>query len=89
MGYLEEKGLPQRRIPLPLGEFELQDGVIYHLRKLPGQVLHQLVVPRELRRQALRFARVSTTAAHPGIHQSYVKLRDHYYFPNMLREVIM
>lgn len=29
MGYLEERGLPRRRIPLPLGEFELQNGVIY------------------------------------------------------------
>ena len=83
--YLEEQALPRHRIPLALGEFELKDGVLYHVRQLPERVIHQLVVPKVLRLVALKLAHASL-AAHPGVYRTYCKLRDLFYFPNLLRE---
>ncbi|XP_063599491.1 uncharacterized protein LOC134775811 [Penaeus indicus] len=48
--YLEEKAVPRRKLPLPLEEFELINGILYHVRHLLDLLLHQLVIPRELRR---------------------------------------
>ncbi|ROT73942.1 zf-CCHC and Asp protease 2 and rve domain containing ing protein [Penaeus vannamei] len=85
--YLEERNLPRRRLPLTLEEFELRDGVLYHVRHLPDRVLHQLVVPKTLRGSAMHLAHSSATAGHPGVYRTYCKLRDYFYFPNMLAAV--
>jgi len=85
--YLEERSLPKRKLPLALDEFSLQNGVLYHIRELPGHVVHQLVVPRSLRAAALKLAHDSAFASHPGVFRTYQKLRDLFYFPNMLRDV--
>nr|XP_027235388.1 uncharacterized protein LOC113826699 [Penaeus vannamei] len=85
--YLEERNLPRRRLPLTLEEFELRDGVLYHVRHLPDRVLHQLVVPKILRGSAMHLAHSSATAGHPGVYRTYCKLRDYFYFPNMLAAV--
>ena len=82
--YLKEERVPRRRLPLPLGEFELRDNVLYHLRHLPEGLVKQLVIPRELRSVALEHTHSAPTAAHPGVFRTYHRLRDMYYFPNML-----
>lgn len=87
VAFLEEKATPRRKSPLPLDEFELQNGVLYHVRTLPDRIVSQLVVPRQLRRSAITLAHSSPLAAHPGVYRTFVKLKDLFYFPNMLRDV--
>jgi len=87
INYLEEKNLPKKKIPLTLDEFTLQDGVLYHLRQFPTHAVHQLVVPKVLRKAALKLAHDSSFASHPGIFRTYQKLKDLFYFPNMMRDV--
>jgi len=87
IAYLEEKAVPNRKPPRPLEEFDLQNGVLYHVRTLPDRIVSQLVVPRQLRRSALKLAHSSPIAAHPGVFRTFVKLKDMFYFPNMLRDV--
>jgi len=84
--FLEERAVPQQRPPLPLDEFELRNGVLYRLRHLPERIVEQLVVPRTLRKDAIKIAHASPIAAHHGIYRTYNKLRDLFYFPNMLGE---
>lgn len=85
--YLEEIRVPRRRFPLPLEEFELMDGLLYHVRILPERVLQQLVIPRSLRDVALQLVHNDRSAAHPSIFRTYCRLRDRFYFPKMLSEV--
>jgi len=87
IAYLRERRPPRRRLPLPLEEFEMRDGLLYHTRLLNGRILQQLVIPRALREEALKQAHGSEDAAHPGIFRTYCKLRDQYYFPQMLATV--
>ncbi|XP_037783488.1 uncharacterized protein LOC119579649 [Penaeus monodon] len=87
IGYLEERTLPHRRLPLSLEEFELRDGVLYHVHHLPDRVLHQLVVSKTLRGSAMHLAHEGATAGHPRVYRTYCKLRDYFYFPNMLAAV--
>lgn len=79
INYLEEKTLP-KKILLTLDEFTLQDGVLYHLRQFPTLAVHQLVVPRVLRKAALKLAHDSSFASHPGIFRMYQKLKDLFTF---------
>jgi len=84
--YLEERAVPRRKLPLPLEEFELINGILYHVRHLPDRLLHQLVIPRELRDVALKLVHSSPLGAHSGVYRTYCKIRDLFYFPNLLRE---
>lgn len=85
VAFLEEKATPQRS-PL-LDEFELQNGVLYHVRPLPDKIVGQLVVLRQIRRSAITLAHSSPLADYPGVYRTFVKLKDMFYFPNMLRNV--
>lgn len=46
----------------------------------------QIVIPRTLRAEALKYAHSDPTAAHPGIFRTYCRLRERIYFPGMLAE---
>ncbi|ROT63020.1 putative armadillo repeat-containing protein 8 [Penaeus vannamei] len=82
--YLEEGRLPPRRIPLPLDQFELRDRVLYHVKSDNERALLQLVIPRSLRGAALDAVHAVPSAGHQGVHRTYQRLRDHFYFPGML-----
>lgn len=81
--YLQEKAVPRRK--LPLNEFELKDGGLFHARHLPDKILHR-VIPRELGRAALKVAHASVITAQPRVYRTYCKLWDLFYFPNMFQE---
>ena len=83
--YLEGRTIPKQRIPAAVDEFELVDGVLYHLKKLPDKVIHQLVVPKSLHKDALKIAHSSVLSAHPGIFRTFCKLTQLFYFQNMLQ----
>lgn len=87
IAYLRERRPPRRRLPLPLEEFKMQDGLLYHTRLLTGRILQHLVIPRTLREEALKQAHGSEDAAHPSIFRTYCKLWDQYYFLQMLATV--
>jgi len=82
--FLEGSALPQKRLPTFLDEFELKDGVLYHLKVCSDKIIHRLVIPKTLQKEAIRISHDSTIAAHPGIFRTYHKLKEHYYFQNML-----
>ncbi|XP_063604147.1 uncharacterized protein LOC134779795 [Penaeus indicus] len=82
-----ERRAPRRRLPFPLDEFELRDGLLYHNRVLQERVIQQLVIPRSLRGKVLELVLGDRSAAHPGVFRTYCRLRDRYYFPQMLSEV--
>ncbi|XP_037797781.1 uncharacterized protein LOC119592966 [Penaeus monodon] len=65
--FLEGKKLRRRALPAPLQEFELDDGVLYHLKSLPALIIRQVCVPHSLQSQALHLAHDHPTAAHPGL----------------------
>ncbi|ROT85279.1 putative armadillo repeat-containing protein 8 [Penaeus vannamei] len=82
--YLEEGRLPPRRIPLPLDQFELRDRVLYHVKSNNERAMLQLVIPRSLCGAALDAVHAVPSAGHQGVHRTYQRLRDHFYFPGML-----
>ncbi|XP_037773238.1 uncharacterized protein LOC119568908 [Penaeus monodon] len=69
--YLEERAVPRRKLPLPLEEFELINGILYHVRHLPERLLHPLVIPRELVMFALKLVHSSPLGAHSGVYRTY------------------
>ncbi|XP_047479447.1 uncharacterized protein LOC125032394 [Penaeus chinensis] len=85
--YLEEIRVPRRRLPLPLEEFELRDGLLYHVRILPERVFSSWSFPGLLSYVALQLVHKDRSDAHPGICRTHCRLRDRLYFPQMLAEV--
>lgn len=83
--FLEGKGLPRARIPASLDDFELKDGVLYHVRDIPSGLVSQLVLPPKVRNAAMKIVHSSSTAAHPGVYRTYKRLQDYYWFPNALQ----
>ena len=86
IGYLEGGKLPKSRTSSPLDEFEVSEGILYHVKPLPDRILKRVVVPRQLYASALRLAHNSPLATHPGIFRTYSKLKGMFYFSNMLSQ---
>jgi len=85
--YLEGGNLPTKKLPLPLADFELKEGVLYRLKNLPDRIVYQLVVPVTLRNSALKASHLPPLASHPGIHRTFQNARSMFYWPNMLKDV--
>jgi len=86
ISYLRDGTVPKRKLPTPLSDFELKEGVLYRLRHLPDKVIYQLCVPESLHGSALKSAHEPPLAMHPGIHKTYHNLCNMYYWPNMLQD---
>lgn len=85
IAWLERRqSLPKIRLPAAISDFELYDGVLYHLRHFPDRVVKQIYVPHQLCNQALHLAHQPPTAAHPGALRTYQNLCNNWFFPNML-----
>nr|XP_027229652.1 uncharacterized protein LOC113821374 [Penaeus vannamei] len=78
------QALPQQRPPAIISSFEVEDGVLYHLREYSDRAVKQLYVPLHLQTQALHLAHCPPSATHPGALQTYQNLCNSWYFPNML-----
>jgi len=85
--YLQGGNVPTKKLPLPLADFELKEGVLYRLKHLPDRVTYQLVVPVTLRNSALKASHLPPLASHPGIHRTFQNARSMFYWPNMLKDV--
>jgi len=69
--FVEGKGLPRVKIRASLDQFEVEDGVLYHLRELPTGLVSQLVLPPKARGAAMKTVHDSSTAGHPGVFRTY------------------
>ena len=83
--FLEDKELPRVRIPASLDDFELREGVLYHIRDVPSGLVSQLVLPPNVRPAAMKIVHSSSTSAHPGVYRTFKRLQDYYWFPNALQ----
>lgn len=71
-------------------------GVLFHIwtprhkgRRLPHAGTHlQLAVPHSLRAAVLSTHHESPMAGHRGIDPTYMRIRQHYYWPNMYADVV-
>jgi len=84
--YLTDGTLPKKKLPLPLNDFELKDGVLYRLKHLSDRICYQLVVPESLKNSALKASHLPPLASHPGVHRTFQNARSMFYWPNMLRD---
>ena len=84
INFLESKSVPRVKIPAALDEFELREGVVYHVRELPSGLISQLVLPPKVRSAAMKIVHSSSTAGHPGVFRTFKRLKDFYWFPNSL-----
>ena len=82
-----DQGPPQDRPAAPLDDFALRDGVLYKLNVLPERIIYKLYIPRHLRGKAVKMAHATPIAGHPGIHRTFCKVRDLFFFPNMIEAV--
>ncbi len=58
VNYLEGGRIPRSKYPrATLGQFSLEDGILYLCKqKVDGTILYLLLVPNELRKEALRYS---------------------------------
>lgn len=84
--YLLDGTIPKKKWPLTLAEFEVKEGVVYRLRPLDDQTLHQLVVPASLKNSALKASHLPPLASHPGIQRTFENARSMFYWANMLND---
>ncbi|XP_063592552.1 uncharacterized protein LOC134769742 [Penaeus indicus] len=79
--FLEGRSFPKRKLPARLDEFDLIDGVLYHVKEKASGLVSQLCIPLKCRLHALDIAHNSKIAGHPGTYRTYRKLQELYYFP--------
>ncbi len=85
--YLIGKKLPTKLYPkLLLEQFEVQDEILYYIRKkLDGSIHCCLVVPQELKTLALNFSH--TSAGHLGQKKTITKTEEYFYWENLKTDV--
>jgi len=84
--YLMDGTVPKKKLPIPLSDFEMKDGVLYRLKHLSDRICYQLVVPESLKNSALKASHLPPLASHPGVHRTFQNARSMFYWPNMLRD---
>ncbi len=85
--YLEGGRIPRSNYPqVTLYQFALEDDILYLCKqKVDGTILYLLVVPNELRREALRYIH-DNELGHLGQHKTLLKVEEYFYCPNLRRE---
>ncbi len=77
VNYLEGGRIPRSKYPrVTLDQFSLEDGILYLCKqKVDGTILYLLIVPNELRKEALRHIH-EKESGHLGQHKSILKVED-------------
>ncbi len=93
--YYLESGDPNTlpKLPVPLPEFELNDGLIVRntyitTRDGPNRAVTQIVIPESLVPTILHQIRASPNAGHPGKNRTLLQARLLYYWPRMRLDII-
>ncbi len=86
--FLEGEGVPRSKYPrATLDQFSLEDEILYLCkRKVEGTILYLLVVPSELRNDALQLIH-DKESGHLGQHKTVKKCEDYFYWPNLKNDV--
>ena len=97
MDYIQQDSLPSndakaRRILLRSDCFDIsQDGLLYHLDRSQKRSAHdsfsQLVVPQSLKYEILSNVHNHVAGAHFGVHKTFQKLKQRYWWPGMFKDV--
>ncbi len=85
--YLEGGRIPRSKYSRPtLDQFALEDGILYLCRqKTDGTILHILILPNEIRKEALRLIH-EKESGHLGQHKSILKAEEYFYWPNFRKD---
>ncbi len=88
VSYLEGGRIPRSKYPrATLDQFSLEDGVLYLCKqKVDGTILYLLIVPNEMRKEALRHIH-EKESGHLGQHKSILKAEDFFYWPNLRKDM--
>ncbi len=86
--YLEEGRIPISKYPrATLDHFALEDGSLYLCKqKIDSTILYILIVPNELRKEALRLIH-EKESGHLGQHKSIFKAEEYSYWPNLRKDM--
>ncbi len=87
LNYLEGGRIPRSKYPrATLDQFSLEDGILYLCKqKIDGTILYLLIVPNEMRKEALRH--IHEESGHLGQHKSILKAEDFFYWPNLRKDM--
>ncbi len=85
--YLEGGRIPRSKYPrATLDQFALEDGILYLCKqKIDGTILYLLIVPKELRKDALTLIH-EKESGHLGQHKSVLKAEECFYWHNLRKE---
>lgn len=78
----DEHDLPTK-LPIPLDQFQVQNGILIRELNPPQKVVTQVVVPDTLRPQVLQPIHTIPTAGHPGTEKSLEQARKIYSWKTM------
>ena len=95
--YIQDDILPSndaraRKILLRGNSFYIsQDGLLYHLdrnqKRSARDAFSQLVVPQPMKYKILSSVHNHVAGAHFGVHKTFQKLKQQYWWPNMFKDV--
>ncbi len=85
---LEGSRIPRPKYPrITLDRFSLEDEILYLCkRKVDGTILYLLVLPGELRKDALRFIH-EKESGYLGQHKTVMNCEDYFNWPNLRNDV--
>ncbi len=88
ISYLEGDKVPRSKYHrATLDQFSLEDEILYLCkRKVEGIILYLLIVPSELRKDALQLIH-DQESGHLGHHKTVRKCEDYFYWPNLSNDV--
>ncbi len=86
--YLEGGRIPRSKyLRATLDQFALEDGILYLCtQKINGTILYLLIVPNELRKDALILIH-EKESGHLGQHKSVFKAEEYFYWPNLRKDM--
>ncbi len=86
--YVEGERIPRSKyLRATLDQFSLEYDILYLCkRKVDGTILYLLVVPNELRKEALRHIHEKESGL-LGQHKSVLKAEEFFYWPNLRKDV--
>ncbi len=86
--YLEGGRIPGSKYPrATLVHFGLEDGILYLCKqKIDSTILYLLIVPNELRKDALRLIHDRESGL-LGQHKSVLKAEEYFYWPNLKKDM--
>jgi hypothetical protein len=84
----DEGNLLGRDLKKKLRAYSVQRGVVYRKQKRNGKIVNILYVPKTLRTMILSDMHDAVLAGHLGIHRTWNRMRNRFYWPRMYRDIV-